>query len=299
MKKANLSYEQHLVISEHAVSPGAEWVPQASGWTVIQVRRGAGYWLQSQSTMEIESGTVLVVAAGVPGRIRASQLNGLALFSFRVFPGRLTGLVTFGEREFLDQMAMRSARVFPPSNPISQKLETLRGADDGTGLFFRLELLKLFLETLGNEWEPVKNCRESADARERLRAFLAEAPPETLLGTSFRELARMIRCTPRHLSRAFNESVGMSFRDKRAEIQLTRAQELLANSDSKIVDVALESGYRSLSLFNMMFARRFGTSPGRWRQQNAINKETKTSGYFRFRENGVAPAIQSELMGCR
>jgi AraC-like DNA-binding protein len=34
------------------------------------------------------------------------------------------------------------------------------------------------------------------------------------------------------------------------------------------VDVALESGYPSLSLFNLMFARRFGISPGRWRQKN-------------------------------
>jgi AraC-like DNA-binding protein len=35
-----------------------------------------------------------------------------------------------------------------------------------------------------------------------------------------------------------------------------------------VVEVALESGYKSLSLFNLMFTRRFGTSPGRWRQRN-------------------------------
>lgn len=34
-EKANLLYEQqHLVISEHAVSTGAEWVPQSPSWTV-------------------------------------------------------------------------------------------------------------------------------------------------------------------------------------------------------------------------------------------------------------------------
>ena len=86
-----------------------------------------------------------------------------------------------------------------------------------------------------------------------------------------------MRSTPRHLSRTFNELVGMSFRAKRAEIQLTRARELLANSNSKIVDVALESGFKSLSLFNMMFARRFGTSPRGWRQQNAITRERKAA----------------------
>jgi AraC-like DNA-binding protein len=63
----------------------------------------------------------------------------------------------------------------------------------------------------------------------------------------------------------------MSFRDKRAEVQLGRARELLATSKSKIVEVALESGYKSLSLFNLMFTRRFGTSPGRWREKYRNN----------------------------
>jgi AraC-like DNA-binding protein len=41
--------------------------------------------------------------------------------------------------------------------------------------------------------------------------------------------------------------------------------------------VALKSGYKSLSLFNLMFTRRFGTSPGKWRQKhtNAKNGESE------------------------
>jgi AraC-like DNA-binding protein len=299
MKKGDLLYEQHLVINEYSVLPGGEWTPRSSGWKVIQVQRGVGYWLQSQSSTQIETGTLLMLAGDVPGRIRASQLNGLSLFSFNVIPGRLNGLITFGEREFLDQIARQGPRVLSPDNPIALKLEELRGSQDASGLFFRLMLLKLFLEALGADLKPVTVCRQNADARERLRSFLAETPPERLLETSFRELARMMHCTPRHLNRTFNESVGTSFRDKRAEIQLAKARDLLANSNSKIVDVALESGYKSLSLFNMMFARHFGISPGRWRQQNGINRERRAAGagrgVFRFRENGKRPATRSEL----
>jgi AraC-like DNA-binding protein len=32
-----------------------------------------------------------------------------------------------------------------------------------------------------------------------------------------------------------------------------------------VVDIALASGYRSLSLFNSLFKKRFGISPSRWR----------------------------------
>jgi len=51
---------------------------------------------------------------------------------------------------------------------------------------------------------------------------------------------------------------------------MARARELLATSNSKVVEVALESGYKSLSMFNLVFTRRFGTSPGRWRQKNNV-----------------------------
>jgi AraC-like DNA-binding protein len=64
----------------------------------------------------------------------------------------------------------------------------------------------------------------------------------------------------------------MSFRAKRAEIRLGRARELLATGNSKMVHIALESGYKSLSSFNLMFSRQFGISPGRWRQKNVESK---------------------------
>src|SRR5205085_1049955 len=106
---------------------------------------------------------------------------------------------------------------------------------------------------------------------------LDKTPSSELLEMSFNELAQMTRCTSRHLSRIFQEIVGQSFRDKRAEIRLARARELLATSDSKVVDVALESGYKSLSLFNLMFSRRFGTSPGKWREKHSRRPSTVRS----------------------
>ena len=303
MKKTDLLYEQHLVINECSVSAGREWTPQSSGWTVIRVQRGVGYWLEPQSSMEIEAGMVLMVAAGMPGRILASQLNKLSLFYFNVIPGRLTGLIKFGERDFLDRLAGQGLRALPPDNPIALRLEELRGSGDGSKLLFRLMLLKLFLEALGKELEHVMIRGQNGGTKERLRSFLAGMPPDTLLETNFRDLARMLNCTPRHLSRTFYESVGTSFRDKRAEIQLMRARELLANSNSKIVDVAMESGYKSLSLFNMMFARHFGISPGRWRQQNATNKERKAGessrAFFNSRENNEGLAARSEAGASR
>lgn len=272
MSKPDQVYEPHLVIREFSVLPGGEWMPRSSGWSVVQVGAGTGYWLQAQSSTELETGTLLLVAGAGQGRVRASQLNGLSLRAFNVIPARLTGLVNLGEQDFLKRAAGRGeSRIIPPQHPVAAKMNETSAVWNEAGLPGRLALLQLFVEAFGRELEQTAPGLKSADARERLQTFLRDTPPDALLEINFNELARLTHCTPRHLSRIFFDLVGMSFRDKRAEIRLARARELLATSQSKVVEVALESGYKSLSLFNLMFARRFGTSPGRWRQKHAGN----------------------------
>jgi AraC-like DNA-binding protein len=270
MNKPEYLYEPHLAIREFSVLPGGEWLPGLPGWSLIQVGSGAGYWLDGPTSTELETGTVLLVADGTPGRLRASQLNGMSLCLFNVIPARLTGLVTLGEHERFKQAAARkelAVQVIPPANPIATKMRDLCAGRNRGGLLFRLNLLQLLAEALGKELDQAAPSQEGVDAKARLRAFLRETPPDAMLEINFNELARMTHCTSRHLSRVFNDLVGMSFQSKRAEIRLARARELLATGSSKVVEVALESGYKSLSLFNLMFTRRFGTSPGKWRQK--------------------------------
>jgi len=246
----------------------------SGGWSLIQIRRGTGYYLQTQSSQELETGTVILVAGPVQGRIRASQLGGLSLYSFSVIPTRLTGLITLGEQDFLALAASRKdyfLQVLSSQSTVAVKMAGLCSGRNSGGLLFRLNLLQLFVEAFGAELEQAASNWEAADAKERLRVLLERTPSAELLEMNFAELARMTHCTSRHLSRVFRELVGVSFRDKRAELRLTRARDLLATSRSKVVEVALESGYKSLSLFNLMFTRHFGTSPGRWRQKYRNN----------------------------
>ena len=278
MKQAERNYEPHLVIREVSVRSGEEWSPQLPGWSLLRIGCGTGYFLQSQSSQELETGAVILITGRTEGLIRASQLSGLALSSFSVIPSRLTGLITLAEQNFLGLAASRpglSPRVFSPQNGIAVKMKELCADGNSGGVRFRLNLLQLFVEAFGDELQQAASDWETADARERLRVFLEQAPPAELLEMSFEELARSTHCTTRHLSRIFRELIGMSFRDKRAELRLIRARDLLATSKSKVVEVALESGYKSLSLFNLMFTRRFGTSPGRWRQKYRANGNGK------------------------
>jgi len=280
MMKNDDSPVAHLIVGELSVPAGEEWVSRLSGWTVLQVRKGTGYYLQPQSNQALETGSVLLVAGGAGGSIRASQLSELSFHSFRVMPSRLAGLITLGEQNLLDLAIARNktrSEIFPPTSPVAEQMNELFVSPKREGLWFRLRLLQVFVEAVGKGLEqPVPSEKadgDFSDAKQRLEVLLKQTPASELLEMNFTELAQLARCTTRHLSRIFHELVGMSFRDKRAELRLARARELLANSDSKVVDVALESGYKSLSLFNLMFARRYGTSPGKWRQKNGQPKK--------------------------
>jgi len=273
-------YEPHLTIREFSILPGKEWTPGPSDWCLIQVEGGMGYWLQAQSSIDLDTGAVLLISGDAQGHIRASQLSSMSLYSFNVTPGRLTGLMTLSEQDFLKQAASQSDlafQVFPASSPIALKMRELHASRNTmNALLFRLTLLQLFVEIFGKKLEQAQTPQDSGDAKERLRAFLMTVQPDVLAEMSFDELARNTRCTPRHLSRIFFELMGMSFSDKRAEIRLGKARELLATSKSKVVEVAFESGYKSLSLFNQMFTRHFGISPGKWRQRYGVNRVSES-----------------------
>jgi AraC-like DNA-binding protein len=268
-------YEPHLTIREFTVLPGKEWLPGPSDWSLIQVEEGMGYWMQGQSSVDLETGTVLLISGDGRGHLRASQLNSMSLYSFSVTPARLTGLMTMREQDFLRQAASQTElafQIFSPSSPVALKMRGLYASNSQDTLLSRLTLLQLYVEIFGKKLEQPEPPMENGNARERLRSFLMAASPDALAEMDFDDLARTTRCTSRHLSRIFYELMGMSFSDKRAEIRLGRARELLATSKSKVVEVAFESGYKSLSLFNQMFTRHFGISPGKWRQRHGLNR---------------------------
>lgn len=241
---------------------------------MLQIKDGSGYWLQPNLNQDLQVGTALAHPPNVRGSIRASQIGRLSFHFLCVRPERLIGLMTLSEQRYFERAATgegQAPQVFPPSSPIAAKLKELCAMPGGSSVATRLQILQLFLEVFGHPMEPeAAQPKTVSDARDRLWTFLKQTPTADLLHISLGELVQKARCTPRHFSRIFREVVGTTFRNKQAELRMARACKLLATTEYKVVDVALESGYHSLSLFNLMFTRRFGMSPGRWRQQRLV-----------------------------
>ena len=262
-------FEPHLVLKEIKLSTGEEFIAQSPGWHFLQVISGLCYWVSTRMNLELTIGSVLVFSDRARGIVRASQLDEALLHSFRLQPDRLTGLLTSSEARFLDRNAAHAqfvARSFPNATPIAQKFKALSEQGNALSLRGRLQMVELFDEVVGGELQKYEPGPEPpADAKARLVKLLKEIPPTELLELRFGDLVRETRCTPRHLGRVFKQVVGMSFREKQSEARLLRAQELLMTTESKVVEIALESGYQSPCLFNLLFKRRFGVTPAKWR----------------------------------
>ncbi len=237
---------------------------------VVHVASGVGYWMQVGRNLELAVGSTLVFSHAVEGTIRASQLGQTVLGLFQVEPERLAGVVTLDEKRFLQTAADHPAMNFhclPAGDPVSEQFGEIWRRGSGSNLRARLQLLALFIRAFENglgrpQAAPVTLCC----AKSRLEAFLKGMTESAMLDLSLSDLVKVIGCTPRHLSRIFPEAVGMSFRQKQAEVRLARARDLLESTNSKIYEVAMQSGYKSVSLFNFMFRKRFGLTPARWRK---------------------------------
>jgi AraC-like DNA-binding protein len=231
------------------------------------------------------TGSILICSTRAQVLLRASQVSGATLHYFRLDPQRLTGLVVVSEQQSLAQASLRDAtavRVFQRDHPAAERFQAACALGHGTrhnaggGSLLRLRLVECFLCAFAEELSNHPDSLESvSNAKGRLKALLDETPAAALLDLSFQHLVQEMRCTPRHLSRIFHEVVGMSFREKQAQVRLVRAQELLATTESKVLDVALESGYQSLSLFNLMFKKRFGLTPGEWRARQRTRPDSQ------------------------
>ena len=79
------------------------------------------------------------------------------------------------------------------------------------------------------------------------------------------EVAQKFKMSPFHFCRKFKEATGMTMTNYVSEQRVNLAKEALLNTESRITDIAFNSGFQSLSQFNRNFHKITGMSPTRFR----------------------------------
>lgn len=268
-----MAVERHLILQELILRPSGEWVPGGASWTIVRVGEGSGYWMQGGNARSLNQGDGLVLAFNSGGRLRASQLGALKLEWFTVQPQFLNGLLTVAEWHRLEMAPNRGGPQvlhFLANEPIGQKFAHIANQTRGDGLTMRCALLQLWAGAVSGLLTAThSDAAQTNRLRERFRQHIGQMLEAELFERTLGELAKQLHCSERHFSRLFREEFGVPLRTRQIELRLQRARQLLTDSDTKVINVASESGYRHLGLFNAQFKKRFGVTPSEWRQKKA------------------------------
>ena len=80
------------------------------------------------------------------------------------------------------------------------------------------------------------------------------------------EVARECALSVSHFARSFKQSFGISTHQWLIRRRIEHAQELLRQTTTPIVDIAMQSGFGDQAAFTRTFRQVVGVSPGRWRR---------------------------------
>jgi AraC-like DNA-binding protein len=84
------------------------------------------------------------------------------------------------------------------------------------------------------------------------------------------DVGRHVGLHPNYAMALFKRTIGITIVDYVTQHRVSHAQRLLAMTDAKIVEVAMESGFASTSRFNAAFRQECGCSPRVYRQQHRL-----------------------------
>jgi AraC-like DNA-binding protein len=267
-----MSPSAHLVFNEFKIAASSEWQCMTETWLLARMSSGMGYWRDSaKGYQEVSQDDTLLLFPSAHGSVLASRLCDVTLQVFAIDLQMLSGVLTVNECRALAAFAQgnrEKVTLLPRQHAFSLRFAEICRTQRPNELLSRLKLLQLFAELLG-EGLRTNSMIESnlADGRTRLRRLICQVPEAELMRCSVLDLAKKLSCSQRHFSRLFREEIGVSLRDKQQKLRLDRARHLLEHSSDKIINIALEAGYQSLSLFNVMFKRRFQMTPSQWRFQ--------------------------------
>jgi len=287
--------EDYLSLRLFRLKPAEEWGNQPGRLSFVFPKGGAGKYLCGPLTQRLAPGDVLVLDGAVKGRLSSSDRGELVFTCFGVCLEHLFSLFASNEIGLLQGVidTFKQAKLYPASSPLAVECHRLLGeAPSQFNLEHRAHLLRVAAAVLAVELKLTYGQRVGfIRPEDHMIQVFEKLSTADLVSLSVPELAGRFGCTRRHLNRLFHQHFGISVAALRMEMRLLKALALLRNPDAKVINVAEDCGFNHLGLFNTCFKKRFGSSPGHWREKD-VQKQHRPVG-----PGGVAPDCNLLLNG--
>lgn len=120
--------------------------------------------------------------------------------------------------------------------------------------------------------------RERSSARPRWLGWLLDYLDDTFEKEwSLQDMAAEMGVHPVYLCRTFSERFDCTLGEYIRKQRTLRAWQLLAISDSTLAEIASQSGFADQSHFTRAFKNDFGITPGKWRRQGRVIRQSTRS----------------------
>lgn len=235
--------------------------------------QGSGIFMVGDRVMPFQSGDVSFIAPGAvhlaqstPGsrscwswvNLDPIQMSARATELSWLDPGRLSC------REF---PYILSAEKFPDVTSavrriVDEMLDELPGRETILRAMVNELMVRMFRLTTGAS----RSDSLAPENYDRLAPALHHVAWNHAQPVDISNLARLCGLSAPHFRRLFRDTIGRSPRRYWHDVRLQMACSLLRNTSKAVLEVSREVGFETLSSFNRLFQRTYGTSPLRWRR---------------------------------
>ena len=134
----------------------------------------------------------------------------------------------------------------------------------------RILLLQILLSLYENNTMLMPNTGGNADVQKSMLAYIEKHYTEKL---TLAMMAEEFHLSEKYLSRYFKEHFHLPFSNYVMHLRLTLARQLLEATDLPVTEVALRSGFPSVSYFIRSFKNTYKTSPLKYRKERLPKHE--------------------------
>ncbi|MBN2981407.1 AraC family transcriptional regulator [Cohnella algarum] len=236
------------------------------------IKSGSGYYIINGETFEFRQGDILLINSN--DLHCAYETRDLILQVVSFDGGWLTGTLRY-DPEILapfKEMGVNFTNLLDREHPrigllrsllLEMQLEHDSELRSNTSLVYAC--LHQFLAYVNRDFRFARKdgiqSPVNAAQLEKVRRVIHAMETDLAHPWSLQELAELAFLSPSRFCDVFRRTVGVPPQLYLIQLRLEKAVALLETTDLKIVDIAMECGFRTLSNFNRLFNRHFGYAP--------------------------------------
>ncbi|ALS29267.1 AraC family transcriptional regulator [Paenibacillus sp. 32O-W] len=251
---------------------------------LVYVVSGSAIHEMSGHRYELQSGDVFVLEPGAPHSYTGSDTEETVvfnvLFGTELLRDELASLLrmpSFVNFFYLAPFLRKSASFIPHFRLHDhQKLRivshlaameeefAMRG--DGYQLLIRTRLIECLVWLGRYHRESGMRKREALSDRDWIESIRHLVETHFRQPLSLKEASRLCGMSVSSFTVKFREAAGCSFTEYKHGVQIRHACRLLADTSSKVTDIAFDAGFGDISFFNKVFRKHTGMTPKAYRK---------------------------------